>query len=359
MAKAKTAPVAAKVAPKAKSGKTSRAASAKTKADAKTNSAEAKKAETKKAKAGKSEAEELSVKKLLAPFRVTDGKEFRLEDHPTEDDREDFDFDKAISKALLADGIGDLQKLQELLYADNRWSLLVIFQAMDAAGKDSTIEAVMSGVNPQGCQVHAFKRPSDEELDHDFLWRTTKALPERGRIGIFNRSYYEEVLVVRVHPQILQKQRIPADLIDEDIWHKRLKAIRRYEKYLSQQGVRIIKFFLNVGKEEQKRRLVARIDDPSKNWKFETADLLERARWDDYMHAYEEAIRKTATKNAPWYVIPADDKKFMRVAVMAAIRRELKKLDLKFPELDPKEKAGLAEARKQLVDGTEGVPPVK
>ena len=302
---------------------------------------------------------EISVKKLLAPFRVTHGKEFRLEDHPTEDDRADFDFDKAMSKALLADGVGDLQKLQELLYADNRWSLLLIFQAMDAAGKDSTIEAVMSGVNPQGCQVSAFKRPSEEELDHDFMWRTTKALPERGRIGIFNRSYYEEVLVVRVHPQILAKQRIPAELIGDNIWDKRLKAIRRYEKYLSQQGVRVVKFFLNVGKEEQKRRLIARIDDPAKNWKFETGDLAERAHWDTYMEAYEDAIRKTATKDAPWYVIPADDKKFMRVAVMAAIRRELKKLDLKFPELAPSEKEGLAEAKRQLLAGTEGVPKAK
>jgi PPK2 family polyphosphate:nucleotide phosphotransferase len=351
MAKSKTAPAAAKAPATAGGGKKGRTPAKRTQPKAV--------AKAKKAEAATEPADELSVKKLLAPFRVTDGKEFRLEDHPTEDDREDFDFDKAMSKALLADGIGDLQKLQELLYADNRWSLLLIFQAMDAAGKDSTIGAVMSGVNPQGCQVHAFKRPSEEELDHDFLWRTMKALPERGKIGIFNRSYYEEVLVVRVHPQILAKQRLPAELIDDDIWHKRLKAIRRYEKYLSQQGVRIIKFFLNVGKDEQKRRLIARIDDPAKNWKFETGDLLERARWDDYMEAYEEAIRKTATKHAPWYVIPADDKKFMRVAVMAAIRRELKKLDLRFPELDPREKAGLADARERLAAGTEGVPPLK
>jgi PPK2 family polyphosphate:nucleotide phosphotransferase len=302
------------------------------------------------------ETKDLSVKKLLKSFRVTEGEEFRLEDHPTEDDREDFDFDKAMAKALLAEGVAELQKLQEMLYADNRWSLLLIFQAMDAAGKDSTIEAVMSGVNPQGCQVHAFKRPSEEELDHDFLWRTTKALPERGRIGIFNRSYYEEVLVVRVHPQILAKQRLPATLIDDKIWKRRLKAIRRYESYLTQQGVKVVKFFLNVGKDEQKRRLIARIDDPAKNWKFETGDLAERARWDDYMEAYEAAIQATATKEAPWYVIPADDKKLMRVAVMAAIRREMKKLDLAFPELAPEEKAKLGEARRQLESGTEGVP---
>jgi len=297
-----------------------------------------------------------SVKKMLKPFRVTDGDDFRLADHPTEDDRADFEFDKAMSKAFLVDGVADLQKLQATLYADNRWALLVIFQALDAAGKDSTISAVMSGVNPQGCHVTSFKRPSEEELDHDFLWRGTKALPERGRIGIFNRSYYEEVLVVRVHPQILAKQRIPAELVDEDIWRRRLKAIRRYEKYLTDQGVRIVKFFLNIGKEEQKRRLISRIDDPSKNWKFETGDLVERARWDDYMEAYEETIRATASKHAPWYVIPADDKKFMRVAVMAAIRRELQRLKLEFPQLAPEELKKLGEAKKQLLAGTEGAP---
>lgn len=302
----------------------------------------------------------LHVKDLLAPFRVTKGKSFRLKDHPTEDTREAFDYDKEMAKAVLADGIEDLKKLQDKLYADNRWSLLLVFQAMDAAGKDSTIEHVMSGVNPQGCQVHAFKRPSEEELDHDFMWRTTKALPERGRIGIFNRSYYEEVLVVRVHhPKIIENQRIPAELVDRHIWKKRLKDIRRYESYLSRQGVRIVKFFLNVGKAEQKRRLLARIDDPDKNWKFETGDLAERARWDAYMEAYEDAIRSTASKRAPWYVVPADDKKLMRVAVMAAIKRELKKLDLAYPELAPEEKSKLARAREQLETGTEGKPETK
>jgi PPK2 family polyphosphate:nucleotide phosphotransferase len=292
---------------------------------------------------------DISVKDLLEPFRVTDGKGFRLKDHPTEDDRKDFDFDKEMSKALMADGINDLQKLQDLLYADNRWSVLLIFQAMDAAGKDSTIKHVMSGVNPQGCQVHAFKKPSEEELDHDFLWRTAKVLPERGRIGIFNRSYYEEVLVVRVHPDILKKQRIPEQFVDDEIWDKRLKAIRQNEQFLSRQGVKIIKFFLNVGKDEQKRRLIERIDDPDKNWKFETQDLAERACWDDYMHAYQEAICATATKQAPWYVIPADDKKLMRVAVMAAVRRELKKLDLSYPEKSQEDKAKLGDAKKQLL----------
>jgi PPK2 family polyphosphate:nucleotide phosphotransferase len=305
------------------------------------------------------DAPDLHVKDLLAPFRVTKGKDFRLKDHATNDERETFDFDSAMSKALMADGVGDLQKLQDVLYADNRWSVLLIFQAMDAAGKDSTIKHVMSGVNPQGCQVHAFKRPSEEELDHDFLWRTTKALPERGRIGIFNRSYYEEVLVVRVHPQILKKQRIPDELTGDDVWRHRLKDIRRFERYLSRQGVKVIKFFLNVGKDEQKNRLLARIDDPEKNWKFETGDLVERAKWDDYMAAYEEAIQKTATKDSPWYVIPADDKKLMRVAVMAAVRRELEKLNLAYPKLAPDEQAKLADARKQLESGSDWQPPAK
>ncbi len=325
-------------------------------AETKATAAAPRQAKPPKARPDKAAAPELHVKDLLKPFRVTNGKDFRLKDHPTEDDRGDFDFDSAMAKALLADGIDDLQKLQDKLYADDRWSLLLIFQAMDAAGKDSTIKHVMSGVNPQGCQVHAFKRPSEEELDHDFLWRTTKALPERGRIGIFNRSYYEEVLVVRVHPQILEKQRIPKELIGEDIWDQRLRDIRRHERFLARQGVRIVKFFLNVGEEEQKRRLIERIDDPEKNWKFETGDLVERARWDDYMHAYEEAIRATATKHAPWYVIPADDKKFMRVAVMAAVRRELRRLDLEYPKLSADEQAKLAEARRQLESGTEGKP---
>lgn len=297
----------------------------------------------------KEERPEISVKELLAPFRVTNSKNFRLKDHPTEDTRSDFDFDKMISAALLTDGVSDLQKLQDRLYADDRWSVLLIFQAMDGAGKDSTIKHVMSGVNPQGCQVHAFKRPSEEELDHDFLWRTNKALPERGRIGIFNRSYYEEVLVVRVHPAILKKQRIPDQFIDDRIWERRLKAIRQSERFLSRQGVKIIKFFLNVSKDEQKRRLIDRIDDPGKNWKFEADDLDERARWDDYMTAYEEAIQATATKQSPWYVIPADDKKFMRVAVMAAIRRELEKLDLVYPALSVEDQVTLGEARRRLL----------
>jgi PPK2 family polyphosphate:nucleotide phosphotransferase len=293
-------------------------------------------------------ANAVDLNDIIRRYRVTKGSDFHLEDYPTDDSRDHFEFDKDQTRALLARGIEAMREMQERLYADNRWSLLVIFQAMDAAGKDSTIEHVMSGVNPQGCQVHAFKRPSEEELDHDFLWRTTKVLPERGRIGIFNRSYYEEVLVVRVHPQILARQRVPEELVGEDIWDLRLRDIRRFEKFMARQGTRVVKFFLHVSKEEQKRRLLARIDDPAKNWKFETGDLVERARWDDYMQAYEAAIRATASRQAPWYVIPADDKRFARVAVMAALKRELKKLDLRFPELDAGEKAKLGEARAAL-----------
>jgi PPK2 family polyphosphate:nucleotide phosphotransferase len=293
-------------------------------------------------------ADDVDLKALAKPFRVTNGKSFRLDDCATRDGRAEFDFDREQTAAVLERGVKGLRKRQELLYADNRWSMLLVFQAMDAAGKDSTIKAVMSGVNPQGCQVHAFKRPSEEELDHDFMWRTTKVMPERGRLGIFNRSYYEEVLVVRVHPKILEKQRLPDELVHEDIWDLRLRDIRRYEKFMARQGTRIVKFFLHVSKDEQKRRLIERIDDPEKNWKFELGDLAERARWDDYMHAYEETIRATASKAAPWYVIPADDKKFMRVAVMAAIRHEMKQLDLAFPEVDTETKAKLGEAKALL-----------
>jgi PPK2 family polyphosphate:nucleotide phosphotransferase len=293
-------------------------------------------------------AEDVDLKAMIKPYRVTRGQSFRLADFSTADTRDDFNFSKDEAGLVLQRGVNDLQAMQERLYADNRWSLLVIFQAMDAAGKDSTIKAVMSGINPQGCQVHAFKRPSEEELDHDFLWRTTKSMPERGRIGLFNRSYYEEVLVVRVHPTILAKQRIPEKLIDDDVFENRLKDIRRFEKFMARQGTRIVKFFLHVSPEEQKRRLIERIDDPRKNWKFEVGDLAERALWPRYMEAYEEAIRATASKQAPWYVIPADDKRFMRIAAMAALRHEMKKLDLEFPEIDDATRAKLAEARALL-----------
>jgi len=280
-------------------------------------------------------------------FKVTDGKGFKLADCATQDAKA-AGIDKDDAKKILEDGIARLSELQERLYADDHWSVLLIFQAMDAAGKDGTIKHVMSGVNPQGCQVHAFKAPSHEELDHDFLWRTTCRMPERGRIGIFNRSYYEEVLVVRVHPEILAGQRLPPQTIEADLWRERLESIADFERHMARNGTRILKFFLNVSRKEQKRRLLERIDDTPKNWKFDSGDLAERARWKDYMAAYEDAIRNTATKQAPWYIIPADDKWFMRAAVMAAIITEMETLDLRYPELDAAGRAKLLEARKQL-----------
>jgi polyphosphate:nucleotide phosphotransferase, PPK2 family len=284
---------------------------------------------------------------LLAPYRITDGSKFRLSKHDPRDTN-GFDIGKAAAKEKLDEGISHMREMQEQLFAQNEWSILLIFQAMDAAGKDGAIKHVMSGINPQGCQVHPFKAPSEEELDHDFLWRTTCRLPERGRIGIFNRSYYEEVLVVRVHPEILTRQRLPKHLVTEAIWDERLKDIRLFEDYLSRNGTKILKFFLNVSKEEQKKRLIARIDDPSKNWKFDAKDVDERQHWDAYMQAYEAAIRATATEAAPWYVVPADDKWFTRVTVMTAIISEMRKLDLAFPQVSAATREKLASIRKEL-----------
>lgn len=289
---------------------------------------------------------------FVAPFRVANGRKFRLADHPT-DWAGGHALEKEEGKALLREGKVRLFELQERLYAADNWSVLMILQAMDAAGKDSTIEHVMSGVNPQGCQVHSFKAPSPEELDHDFLWRTAKALPERGRIGIHNRSYYEEVLVVRVHPEFLKGQRLPENGIarkqgSDKFWAERLEAIADHERHLARAGTRIMKFFLHVSKEEQKARQLERIDDPRKNWKFNARDVAERAHWDKYMEAYEEAIRATATEHAPWYVIPADRKWFMRLAVMQAIIAEMEALGLEFPKLSAEAMAKLAEARKAL-----------
>jgi PPK2 family polyphosphate:nucleotide phosphotransferase len=241
-----------------------------------------------------------------------------------------------------------LKQLQERLYAQDRWAILLIFQAMDAAGKDGAIEHVMSGVNPQGCQVHSFKAPSDEELDHDYLWRCLKALPERGRIGIFNRSYYEEVLVVRVHKELLERQKLPPSLITKSIWDERYEDISNVERYLGRNGVLIRKFFLHVSRKEQKKRFLERLDNPDKNWKFSMADAQERASWDDYQEAYEDMIRATASKQAPWYVVPADNKWFTRVVVAAAIIDALGSLDLKFPLVDNEKKKELAAARRAL-----------
>ena len=251
----------------------------------------------------------------------------------------------------LEDDIARLVALQERLYAHDRWSVLLIFQAMDAAGKDSAIKHVMSGLNPQGTQVFSFKRPSDEELDHDYLWRTTKALPERGRIGIFNRSYYEEVLVVRVHPEILARQRLPASLVTRRVWTERYEDINAFERYLARNGTLIRKFFLHVSKEEQRRRFLARLDEPAKNWKFAAADVDERARWDDYMKAYEQALSKTSTNDAPWFIVPADHKWFTRLAIARLVVEALESVDLAFPKASRAHLKELAEARKRLESG--------
>ncbi|HYR00299.1 MAG TPA: polyphosphate kinase 2 family protein [Casimicrobiaceae bacterium] len=289
-----------------------------------------------------------TVRRLVDPYRVVKGKGFRLKDFDPADTGELGSEDKPGAKELLARGVEWLAEEQDKLYAQNRWAVLLVFQAMDAAGKDSTIKHVMSGVNPQGCQVYSFKQPSVEELDHDFLWRTMRALPERGRIGIFNRSYYEEVLVVRVHPEFLQNQRLPAGLVGSGIWDDRLRDIAAFERYLARNGVLVLKFFLNVSRKEQKRRFLERLDHPDKNWKFSAADVKERAHWRDYMHAYEEAIRATAAKHAPWYVVPADNKWYTRLVVAASIVDALARLDLSYPEVDPAERKALRAARATL-----------
>ncbi len=282
------------------------------------------------------------------PFRVKPGKKFRLKDRDPADTNGLES--KKEGKERLAKGVKRMRELQERLYAQDRYALLLIFQAMDAAGKDSTIEHVMSGVNPQGCQVYSFKQPSSEDLDHDYLWRTNKCLPERGRIGIFNRSYYEEVLIVRVHEAILAGQRLPHHLVGDDIWKQRYQDINAMERYLSRNGTVIRKFFLNVSKEEQKERFLARLDEPEKNWKFSVADAKEREHWDRYMGAYEDAIEATSTDEAPWYVIPADHKWFMRMAVAEVIVETLEDLDLEFPVLSEEKRKELALARKLLED---------
>ena len=285
-------------------------------------------------------------------FRVDGKGKFRLEDHDTGDTGE-YESKKE-GEARLKEGVERLRELQELLYAQDRYALLLVFQAMDAAGKDSTIEHVMSGVNPQGCQVFSFKAPSAEELDHDFLWRTTRCLPERGRIGIFNRSYYEEVLVVRVHPGILAGQKLPPEAVTADIWKQRYQDIVAFERYIGRNGVVVRKFFLNVSKEEQRKRFLARLDEPGKNWKFALGDVEERAHWDAYMKAYQDCIAETATPEAPWYVIPADHKWFMRLAVAEIVVEALEEMKLAFPELDDKKRKELEEARRLLEAEREG-----
>ena len=291
--------------------------------------------------------------KFARPFRVSDGAEFRLKSYDPEDTGglKDTAKDKAKAQELLQQGVQLLEHLQQKLYAQDRWGLLVIFQAMDAAGKDSAIKHVMSGVNPQGCEVHSFKAPSAEELDHDYLWRAHKAVPERGYIGIFNRSYYEEVLVVRIHEDILKAQKLPPELFSKDIWEQRYKDINAFERYLTRNGMVIRKFFLHVSKKEQKKRFLERLEDPAKNWKFSKADLKERACWKDYQKAYEEMIQNTATKHAPWYVVPADNKWFTRLVVAGAIIEALHDLDLRFPEVDEAMKKELQQVREALLHG--------
>ena len=280
-------------------------------------------------------------------YRISDGAGFRLKDHDPGDTGKFAS--KEEGQGRLAQGIARMRELQDRLFAQDRWAVLLIFQAMDAAGKDSTIEHVMSGVNPQGTQVFSFKAPSSEELDHDFLWRTSRSLPERGRIGIFNRSYYEEVLVVRVHPGILAGQKLPAELRGDGIWRQRFEDINAFERYLSRNGTRIVKFFLNVSKEQQKKRFLARLDDPDKNWKFALGDVKEREHWDDYMKAYEEMIAATSSEHAPWHVIPGDHKWFMRIAVADAIVEALEDLKLEYPTVDEEKKKELQAARDLLV----------
>ena len=287
------------------------------------------------------------MKNVADRFRVRPGERVRLKDWATR--VKPYYDSKADYEARLARQVGQMAELQNLLYADDRYALLLVFQAMDAAGKDSCIKHVMSGVNPQGCQVYSFKHPSAEELDHDFLWRTQRALPERGRIGIFNRSYYEEVLVVRVHPEILRAQKVPHELLDDkDIWEKRYRSIAEMEAHLHRNGTRILKFFLHVSKKEQAERFVARIDDPEKNWKFSSKDVEERKFWKEYMRAYEEAIRATATARTPWYVIPADNKWFTRARVADIITASIEKLKLKLPEVSEAKKKELRRALRQL-----------
>ena len=288
-------------------------------------------------------------RKFVAPYCVSDGKKFRLKDVDPDDTGEATPEDKPRAKELLEKGVEVLAELQDVLYAQDQWSVLLIFQAMDAAGKDGAIKHVMSGVNPQGCQVFSFKSPSTEDLKHDYLWRCLKRLPERGRIGIFNRSYYEETLVVRVHRELLTKQKIPPQLITKSIWEDRYYDIRNVERYLARNGVVIRKFFLHVSAGEQKKRFIERLDNSAKNWKFSSADARERGFWKDYMKAYEDMICNTATEYAPWYVVPADNKWFTRLVVAAAVIDALASLDLRYPELGEAQRRELDVAKKELI----------
>jgi PPK2 family polyphosphate:nucleotide phosphotransferase len=295
-------------------------------------------------KSSQSLAEQL--KPLVAPFRVDGSREFHLKSHKT-NEKGGLDKDKA--EKILDANRKRLSDFQERLYAQDRWSLLLIFQGMDAAGKDSAIKSIFDGVNPQGCEVHSFKQPSPNELDHDFMWRSAIALPQRGRIGIFNRSYYEECLVVRVHPEILAREKIPPALVTKNIWRERFEDIAAFERYLAHNGTVILKFFLNISKEEQRERFLGRLDEPSKNWKFSMADIAERALWGKYQAAYQEVVRHTSTSPAPWHVVPADHKWFARVVIGSAIVSALEKLDLKFPKADKASLEEFKQVRKALL----------
>ena len=290
----------------------------------------------------------MKLAKLIKRYRIDDPEHFKLAAFDPADTG-GLDLDKDNAKAMLEQDVERLAKLQERLYAHDRWALLVVLQAMDAAGKDGVIKHVMSGVNPQGCEVHPFKAPNAEELDHDFLWRVAMRLPQRGRIGIFNRSHYEEVLVVRVHPEMLAQQKLPKQVVGKDIWKQRFKDIRGFERHLARNGVAVVKFFLHISKEEQRQRLLARVDEPAKRWKFSMTDIAERKLWDKYMDAYEDAIRATSREEAPWYVVPADHKWFARLVVAAAMIDALDALDLEYPKVEGKALVELQQVRAALV----------
>jgi PPK2 family polyphosphate:nucleotide phosphotransferase len=293
----------------------------------------------------------LRARELSRRYRIDDGAKFKLRRFEPQDTGPFQTGDEPLARALTGRATSRLAELQDKLYAQDRWALLVLVQGMDAAGKDTAIREVMSGVNPQGCQVFAFKKPSEEELDHDFMWRCTRCFPERGRIGVFNRSYYEEVLVARVHPEVLQRQKLPPQLVTRRIWQERFEDIRALERYATRQGIVVRKFFLNVSKEEQKRRLIGRIDVAGKNWKFRTGDVGLRRHWSAYQRAFEETIRATASPEAPWYVVPADNKWFTRLVIGAAIVDALEGLKLEYPRLSSAERRALAAARRALVRG--------
>ena len=290
----------------------------------------------------------MKTTKLIKHYRIDRPKHFRLSEYDPGDTC-GLDIEKDEAKAMLSDDIKSLAKRQEMLYAQDRWSVLTVFQAMDAGGKDSAIKHVMSGINPQGCEVHSFKVPSAEELAHDFLWPAATRVPQRGRIGIFNRSHYEEVLVVRVHPELLDRRRMPPELVRKDIWKQRFEDICNFERHLARNGVVVLKFFLHISKEEQRRRSLARLDEPAKRWKFSMSDVEERARWDDYMDAYEEMIRHTSTDHAPWYVVPGDNKWFARLVVAAALVDTLDRLGLDYPKVEGSALQVMEKARQALL----------